>query len=329
MHQSDSTSAPSIQCAFCGYDLPTTPARSSSGVTYCSDHCRSAHERGDEPFVGRLGFKQFSTGVAALDSLLPYGMPANSFVLLVGADDTRHRGLQTELIWRTLTRGEPAIVMTFVDPPVAIVEHFLTFGWNVFPFLESGALSIIDCYTNRLRQEHQTPDHQVEWNDFLAGFLDESVSVVRDSSNFREVENVLHEKLEEADMTGTGLVTIDSLNEAEIQGRKSETEQFVKEVRGDVCSRKFVPIFASVTRTMDSQIADGSAYLFDGIVEMRRNDSLIDGTRLKQLSIQKLDGALYRPHWVAYEIAGSAGFQIFDPESDLSAVYGSPTTQRL
>jgi KaiC/GvpD/RAD55 family RecA-like ATPase len=254
-------------------------------------------------------------------------MPANSFVLLAGEGGIRHRGLQTELLWRALVRGEPALVVTFVDPPVAIVEHFLEFGWNVLPFLESGALSIIDCYTNRLREDHQTPSHQIGWNEFLVDVLDGSVSVVRDTGNFREVENELHTHLEDSDMAGTGFVVIDSLNEAEIQGREFKTKQFIKEVRGDVCSRKFVPIFASTTRTKEGQIADESAYLFDGIVDMRHNESLIEGVRLKQLSIRKLDGVIYRPHWVAYENAGSGGFQIFDPESDFTAIDGTPPTQ--
>ena len=316
---------PSRYCAFCGYEIPTTPTRSASGESCCSERCRRALDAGEKPFAGRFGFKRFSTGVSALDSLLPQGIPTNSFILLAGPEGIRHRGLQTELLWRTLVRGDPAIIITFVDPPVAIVEHFLTFGWNVLPFLESADLRIIDCFTSRLRDEHQTPDHQVKWNDFLGDFLDESVSIIRDTGDFRAVEDRLHVQLEDADMTGTGIVVIDSLNEAEVQGREFETKQFIKEVRGDVCSRKFVPIFASTTRTDDGQLAGDAAYLFDGIVEMRRTERLVEGVRLKQLSIRKLDGVRYRPHWVAYENAGATGFQLFDPETALQSVYGSPS----
>lgn len=326
MQRQEQIVASNTQCAFCGYPIPETPVRTPSGAICCSDYCRTSYEAGDDPFAGQFGFKRFSTGVSVLDSLLPQGIPSNSFVLLAGEKGIRHRGLQTELLWRTLTRGEPALVMTFVDPPVAIVEHFLTFGWNVIPYLESGDLRIIDCFTSRLREDHQKPAHQVDWNEFLAGVLDDAVSQVRDTSNFREVEDTLHAQLEKMKMMGRGLVAIDSLNEAEMQGREFETSQFIKEVRGDVCSRKFVPIFASTARTEDGQLADECAYLFDGIVEMRRNESLVDGVRLKQLSIRKLDGVLYRPHWVAYENNGSAGFQLFDPASEFSSVYGTPTT---
>lgn len=259
---------------------------------------------------------------------MPYGMPADSFVLLAGESGNRHRCLQTELLWRVLTRGEPAIVISYVDPPIAIVEHFLTFGWNVLPFLESGALRIIDCFTARLRDEHQTPDHQADWNAFLVDFLEASVSMVHDTGNLIAVEDTLHTELETKEMAGTGVVVIDSLNEVERQGHELEVEQFIKEVRGDVCSRKFVPIFASVTSSGNDRPTMDYTYLFDGIIEMRRTESHADGVRLKQLGIERMDGVRYRPHWVNYVIDSPMGFRIFDPGAELPSVYGSPSAPR-
>lgn len=312
-------------CGFCGYRIVTTAAQTSSGIRCCSRHCRDALESGAEPFAGRADFKYFTTGVSVLDSLLPQGVPANSFIILSGAAGIRHRGLQTELLWRRLTRGEPAIVMTYVDPPIAIVEHFLKFGWNVLPYLESGDLQIIDCFTSRLREEHQTPTHQAEWNEHLGAVLDDTVTMVRETGNLESVEDTLHSLLESMDMTGSGIVVIDSLNEVEIQGHESETEQFIKEIRADICSRKFVPIFTSLTSTENDPFTRDYRYLFDGIVEMRKTESYDDTVRLKQLHIRKMDGALYRPHYVTYEIAGPEGFQIYDPEHLLSSVYGIPS----
>jgi KaiC/GvpD/RAD55 family RecA-like ATPase len=309
------------RCAYCGYRIPVEPVRTSTGTACCSEHCRNAVEAGDQPYSDRFAFKRRSTGVAALDALLPQGYPANSFVLLSGDQGLRHRELQAELVWRTLARGEPAVVVTFVDPAVAVVEQFLTLGWNVLPFLERGDLQIIDCFTSRLREDHQTPQHQVEWNAFLAGVLEDATTVVLEPSDLRSVEDALHARLEATDMIRRGIVVIDSLNEVEIQGQETETEQFVKEVRGDICSRKFVPIFASVTVSGGESFLDDSLYLFDGIVETRHTESLVDGVRLKQLSIGKMDGVLAHPDWVAYE-NGAGGFRTFDPVADLAAVYG-------
>jgi KaiC/GvpD/RAD55 family RecA-like ATPase len=308
-------------CQFCGYEITGTPHRTSD-LGFCSERCRNSFDSGQEPFVGRTGFKYFRTGVSAMDALLPDGVPANSFVLLTGTGGIRHRGIQTELLWRALTRGEPAIVMTYVDPPIAIVEHFLTFGWNVLPYLESGRLQIIDCFTSRLRKEHQSPTHQTDWNEFLTGFLDGSVSRIHETGNLEYVEDSLHTQLEEMDMLGTGIVVIDSLNEVEIQGHESETEQLIKEVRADVCTRKFVPIFTSVTSSENDPFARDYRYLFDGIVEMRADESF--GVRLRQLGVQKMDGVPFRPHWVTYETMGQAGFQVVDPNELLAATHGVP-----
>lgn len=310
-------------CQFCGYEITGTPHRTSEGV-FCSERCRDAFDSGQEPFAGRTGFKYFRTGVSAMDALLPDGVPANSFVLLAGTGGVRHRGLQTELLWRTLTRGEPAIVMSYVDPPVAIVEQFLTFGWNVLPYLESGRLQIIDCFTSRLRKEHQSPTDQTDWNEFIAGFLDGSVSRIHETGNLESVEDSLHTQLVDMEMVSTGIVVIDSLNEVEIQGHESETEQFIKEVRADVCSRKFVPIFTSVTGSENDPFARDYRYLFDGIVEMRVDESVGENVRLSQLGVQKMDGVLSRPHWVTYEIMGRAGFQVVDPTELLASTHGIP-----
>lgn len=326
MHRQEPVSSAShtARCGFCGYEIPTAPVRSESGVLYCSNRCRERHEDGIEPFANRTDFKYFTTGVSALDSLLPQGIPANSFVLLVGEVGSRHRGLQTELLWRKLTRGEPAIFITFADPPSTVIEHFLTVGWNVLPFLERGNLRILDCFTSRLRKKHQEPEHQIAWNEHVETFLDESSEIIRDPDDFRAVEDRLHAILETADIVGEGIVVIDSLNEADTQGHKSAMKQFIKEVRGDICSRKFVPIFTSSTATDIGGATNTYSYLFDGIVEMRRNKSLIEGTRLKQLSIRKMDGVPYLPQWEAYENMGYRGFEIFDPQSGLDAIYGPP-----
>lgn len=302
------------------------PIQSATGALCCTETCRDALDDGDDPFAGRLQFKHFSTGVTVLDTLLPQGIPTNSFVLLAGENGIRHRSLETELVWRMLTRNEPAIIITFVDPPIAIVEHFLTIRWNLLPYLESGDLQIIDCFTSRLREEHQEPENQASWNDFLLQFIDESVSVGHDPENLTSVEGVLHSTLEEMEMAGTGLVVVDSLNEAEMQGHEFATENFIKEVRGDICSRKFVPLFASVTTTKSGQPTEDYNYLFDGVVEMRRNESYIDGVQLNQLSIRKMDGVQYFPHWVTYAIRGPGGFESYDPRTDLPSVYRTPPT---
>jgi len=309
------------RCAFCGYSIPRGDVTGDSGETFCSERCAASFSADEDPFVGQHGYKQVTTGVGALDTLLPRGMPTNSFVLLAGEEGIRHRGVQTELVWRRLQNGEPAVIVAYVDPPVAILEQFLAFDWNVLPFIEDGRLRIVDCFTNRLREEHQSPDQQVAWNDHLDGFLADAVSRVRDPTDLVAVVTELHGYLESLEMVGSGILVVDSLNELNTQGRELQTEQFLKEIRSHVCKQLFVPLFASTTITADSDFIQNHAYIFDGIVDMRRTEEVVPNVRLRQMSIRKMDGVTYHPDWIAYENMGHRGFCVFDPERELDSVY--------
>lgn len=313
------------RCGFCGYGLPenTVVSDPDSSYEFCSERCHSAFESGERPFVGSRAHKRRSTGISALDTLLPWGMPANSFVLLSGESGIRHRELQTELIWRTLTGGEPAVIVSLVDPPVAIVEEFLELGWNVLPYLESERLRIVDCFTSRLRKEHQTPVRATEWSEHLRSRIEPVVTRVDDTTDMRAIENRLLEATDAVDMNGIGVVVIDSLNELETQGQRHRARQFLQEVRAEICKRLFVPIFASMTTSVEESYTREHSYFFDGIVDMRRNEDLVPNRRLKQLSIRKMDGVSYLPDWVAYENFGD-GFVIFDP-GQTDSVYLSPS----
>lgn len=319
---------PVLTCTYCSQPIPTSiepvTGPGTGPLAFCTETCADASAEGREPFVGTDSFRLMRTGVRALDTLLPWGMPANSMVLLAGEEGLRHRGLQTELAWRALQRGEPVVFVSFLDTPVSILEQFRAFGWNLLPYLESGDAHVIDCFTNRLRKEHRLPERQVAWNDYVESFFDGTVTEVREPEDLREVETKLHDALDANDVLDEGVVLVDSINEATSRGREFQTEQFVAEVRADVCKRRFVPMFVSTTITDDATFARDQGYLFDGIVDMRHNGDLVRMARLKQLSVRKMDGVRYLPDWAAYENLGDGGFQVFDPATQLDAVYGHP-----
>jgi len=250
-------------------------------------------------------------------------VPTNHFVLLSGTQGSRHRELQTELLWRTLNRGQPAIIISMVDPLVAIVEEFLELDWYVLPYLDAGQLQIVDCFTSRLREGHQSPNRLIDWNQHLKGRIDPIVERVEDATDMPAIENRLFAAIDTVDIAGTGIVVIDSLNELEIQGQRLQASQFLQEIRAEVSKRLFVPIFASATMSAEKAYSLKHSCFFDGIIDMRRNESVVADMRLKQLSIRKMDGASYLPHWVAYENFGD-GFVSFDP-NHAQSVYQSPS----
>src|SRR5207249_2122653 len=103
--------------------------------------------RESEPILPAL----FSTGIEALDKVLPKGIPRNSMMILAGELGTGKSVLMSQLLYGVLKRRkEPCIYMTFEGPPLAVEQDMESFGWDIAPFLESGQLRFIDCFSFRM-----------------------------------------------------------------------------------------------------------------------------------------------------------------------------------
>jgi hypothetical protein len=159
------------RCDFCRLPIPGQPAtaeRDGQTYTYCCGACRTAARNAETVSTQYHGFRRVSTGVDPLDESLPQGIPRNSFVLLTDLAGTRTEAIQAELVWRTLRRDEPAVFVSFLEPPVSVVQEFVTLDWNVLPYLESGQLQIVDCFTYRLENRERMYDRFNDWNAFLS-----------------------------------------------------------------------------------------------------------------------------------------------------------------
>ena len=308
------------RCAFCAQPIPAETVETSHGgetFTCCSNACRDALERNEFTEAPGGGHRRVRPGVAALDSSLPQGFPRNAFVLMAGEAGTRDRAVHAELVWRALQRGEPAVVVSFQEPPGSVVQQFLTLEWNVLPYLESGRLHIVDCFTYRLSDRDRMFDRMDEWNSHLYDVATDATTTIRDPSDLGEVRNKLDNALEARNMVDEGLVLIDSLTELGTLVQPVQAYDFVKDVRADVSKGRFVPIFAGAT------IAGGGeefphdlGYVVDGIVEMRLNEEIIPDTLIKQARIRKLNGVLVIPEWHAYEYTSGLGMVTFDPQEE-------------
>ena len=307
------------RCAFCGMPVPLEPVTATvdgEELTCCSAACRDALEAGDGD-AEHHGHRRFRPGVSALDSSLPQGSPRNAFVLLAGEAGTRDRAVHAELVWRTLQRGEPVVILSFQEPPGSVVQQFLTLEWNVLPYLESGQLHIVDCFTYRLSDRDRMFDRMDDWNSHLYDVATDATTTIRDPSDLGEVRNKLDNALEAREMVDQGLVLVDSLTELGTLVQPVQAYDFVKDLRADVCKGRFVPVFAGATiaGTTDEFPHDLS-YVVDGIVEMRLNEEIIPDTLIKEARIRKLNGVLVIPEWHAYEYTSGLGMVTFDPEEE-------------
>ena len=305
------SSAHRDRCDFCRLPIPGEPvtvAHDGQEYGYCSESCLESAQDHEKVFTQYHGFRRVPTGVDPLDESLPQGIPRNSFVLLTDLAGTRTASIQAELVWRALQRGEPAVFVSFLEPPMSVIQEFVTLDWNVLPYLESGQLQIVDCFTYRLENRERMYDRLNDWNSFLSDAAADATSQVRDPSELGELHNRIDDVLEAQDMEDQGIVVIDSLTEFGSLVQPVQAYDFLKDVRAEVCKSRFVPIYAGATVTSEEQtFPHDLKYMVDGVVELNLNDELVEGSLLKQLRVRKMSGVLTLPKWVLYEYTAGEG----------------------
>ena len=324
----DSPEEQPAYCDFCRMPIPTEAVRADAvevdgdgadteEYVFCSDACRDALVGAEVAFTEYHGHRRVRPGVSAFDASLPQGFPRNAFVLMSGEAGTRDRAVQAELVWRTLQRGEPAVIVSMQEPPGSVVQQFLTLEWNVLPYLEKGQLHIVDAFTYRVSDRDRMFDRMDEWNKHLYDVARDATTTVRDPSDLGELHNKVDNALKERAMVDDGLVLIDSLTELGTLVQPVRAYNFVKDLRADVCKGRFVPVFAGATLSgARDEFPHDLEYVVDGIVEMRLNQELVADTLIKQARIRKLNGVLVIPEWHNYEYTSGTGMVLFDPEEE-------------
>ncbi len=319
---------PIRRCDYCRLPIPAeSRTTDSDGVTYefCSAACRDALDGTDRVFTEYHGFRRLSTGVSALDSSLPQGVPRNSFVLLTDLAGTRPEAIQAELVWRALQRGEPVVYVSLLEPPVSVVQEFVTLEWNVLPSLEAGDLRIVDCFTYRSDDPERLHERMNAWNTHLRDVAEDATTTVRDPTDVGQLHNQVDSELGAVGAGDGGLLVVDSLTELGTLVQPVRAYDFVKDVRADVCKGRFVPVFAGATVTSEAdQFPHDLEYMVDGIVELRLNEDLVEDTLVKQLRVRKMSGVLAISEWETYEYTAGTGIVTFDPVAQMEAAQETP-----
>lgn len=316
--------ARSVQrCDYCRLPLPSTQVTEDyQGIiyTFCCEACQTAMAEHERTFTEYHGFRRFESGVTALDSALPQGIPRNSFVLLSSHAGTRTEALTAEVVWRTLERGEDATFLTFLEPPVSVVQQFARLDWNILPYLESGRLEIVDCFTYRLEDRDRMHERMNDWNRHINTIAEPATSTVQDPTDIRAIESHLDRSLSDRDIHDSGVVVIDSLTEVGSLVQPVQAYNFVKDLRADICKGRFVPVFAAATVTEGrDEFPHDLDYMVDGVIELQLNDELVDSGLVKQIRARKMSGVLTLPSWVGYEYTRGEGLVPLEEEPESSS----------
>jgi KaiC/GvpD/RAD55 family RecA-like ATPase len=310
------------KCDYCRLPIPDAPVvqqRAGTDYRFCSAPCRDTLLEEGRVFTEYHAARRFDPGVSALRAGLPQGVPRNSFVLVSGQPGTRSEALFGELVWRALQRDEPAVIVSFLDTPVSLVQEFVALGWNVLPYLTDGRLQIMDCFTYRLDDPESMARSMSDWNRHLHQVAERSTTRVRDPSNptsvLNGIENCLDAVVDEDDEEG--VVVIDSLTEFGSLVQPVRAYDFVKDLRASVPKARTVPVFAG-----GSRIGDGSGfphdlgYVADGIIDLTLSDQLVEDALLKRIRVRKMSGVRSIRRWATYEFAPGRGLVAAKPDSN-------------
>lgn len=308
------------RCDFCRLPLigdPVTATRQGDEYAFCCTSCREAMERSDRVYTKYHDFKRVKPGLAAFDVALPQGLSRNSFVLVTAQAGTRQREIQTELLWRTLQRGEPAVIVSFTEPPVSIIGDFLSLDWNVFPALEQGDLHIIDCFTYRLEDRERFEERLSAWNRHVHEVAEQATLTVRDPTDLGHVLSTVDSCLEDREMVERGTVVIDSLTELSTLVQTVRAYDFVKDIRAEVCKGRFVPVYAGGTRSGEETFPHDLDYVADGVIDLQLAGDVIEDTLIRRARIRKMSDVLVISEWTAYEYTSEDGMVAFDPLEEI------------
>jgi KaiC/GvpD/RAD55 family RecA-like ATPase len=308
------------KCDFCRLPIPgdsLTFEMHDTTYKFCSQACCTAVQEQDQVFTEYHGHRRFHTGVSALDVSLPQGMPRNSLVMLTDLAGTRTEAMHAELVWRALQRGEPVVYVSFLEPPVSVVQEFVTLSWNVLPALQNGDFQILDCFTYRVEDRERMYRRMNEWNTHLSDIVEPATVTVRDPTAMGQLQNRLDRALEGVGAQDEGIVVFDSLTELGSLVQPVQAYNFLTDVRADICKGRFVPMFAGATVNDGESFPHDLGYMVDGIVEMRLNEDIIEEALVKQLRVRKMSGVLTFPRWQVYEFTAGKGLVTFDPRAEM------------
>lgn len=96
---------------------------------------------------------RIQTGISGLDDILQGGLPENKAYLVAGEPGTGKSTFCMQFLLQGAAEGQNGVYITIDEKPAHLIEDAEALGWNVKPYLDSGALSIFDvsAYFTRVR----------------------------------------------------------------------------------------------------------------------------------------------------------------------------------
>ena len=205
-------------------------------------------------------------------------------MLLTGPSGIGKTIFSKQFIFSGLLKGESCIYISTEESPKAICESMKTFGFDVEPFASKNTFRVVDCYSWKL-EEASGSKYAVKNPSDLLSVL-KAIDDARDG--FRNIRLVFD--------SITGLTSICKHN-------LQEVVRFLQIIVAKIRAANGNAIFIVVPEAHDPQLISHFRLIFDGILEMKEDES---GKQIERLfRIFSLRGASHKTTWTPFEITDS------------------------
>ncbi|RLG85168.1 MAG: AAA family ATPase [Thermoprotei archaeon] len=242
------------------------------------------------PAVAGAPSERVRLGVDVLDAVLPRGVYRNSFVVLAGPGGAGKSVIVTLVTSAFMARGEPVVYVALDDDPRTVVQNYASLGIDVGGFIRRELFAIIDGFSHRLG------NYRVEY---------EGVVRVVEPGELEKLPYTLVDVILEKEMSGRGLVVLDSVNELLMTYDRRRAIDVMRRIRAIVSKGNSVLTLA-VLHTSTAELAEflrSIEHLVDGVVEVEVSGEIVsEGGAVRLLRVRKMKGVLHLSNAVKFYI---------------------------
>ncbi len=224
------------------------------------------------------------TDVFPGSSKLVEGAVPPSSMLLMGSSGIGKTIFSKQFLYNGLLQGESCIYVSTDESTEEIARSMKILGFDVGPFAKTGAFRVVDCYSWKLEQPSDAK-YMVSNPSNLLGVL-KAIDEAGDSlEHFRLVLDSI-----------TGLTSI-------CEHSLLEIVRFLQVLVARIRASSSSAIFIVVPEAHDPQLVHHFRLIFDGLLEMKEDES---SEQIKRLfRIFSLKGAQHKTTWTPFEIANN------------------------
>jgi KaiC/GvpD/RAD55 family RecA-like ATPase len=225
-----------------------------------------------------------TTDVFPGSSRLVEGAIPFSSILLMGPSGIGKTIFSQQFIYSGLKENEFCIYVSTDDSPDEICKSMKSFGFDVGPFLRNGAFRIVDCYSWKLDNSPGGKYIVANPSNLLSVLkvIDEARGSLK---NFRLVLDSL-----------TGLTSI-------CEHSMLEVVRFLQVLVAKIHASESNALFIVAPEAHDPQLVSNFRLIFDGLLEMKEDES---SEQIKRLfRIFSLKGVQHKTTWTPFEITSN------------------------